>query len=109
MSSHSDSSGVEAESDPDHDNCEIPHQCLRESEEKARSDTVEETRDQSTDRANNALPLPSTGEEDGENDSIGSWEQVSQDGDEPSKPDPPRVLPLGLSRRSGFSSFDDYE
>lgn len=72
-------------------------------------DVAEDVHEESSSRRNSAAQEASTKVEEDDNDSISSWEKSSDVVDVSSAPDPPQVRPLGLSRRTGYSNFDDYE
>lgn len=80
-----------------------------ESKGRAQPDEDGNEHDPSTDRAENSLPFLGTGVEDQDDESIGSWENGSAKSSRPSTPVALPVRPLGLSRRTGWSDYDDYE
>lgn len=65
--------------------------------------------DPSTDGAKNSLSVLGTGVEDRDDESIGSWEKRSVKSSRPSTPLALPVRQLGLSRRTGWTDFNDYE
>lgn len=77
--------------------------------EKFISDQNANQHDESVDQTKITLHMPSILVDDYDNDSIRTWESVSDDKDTLSTPTMLPGRPLGLSRRSGYTSYDDYE
>lgn len=65
--------------------------------------------DQGTDGAKNSLPVLGTELDYRDDESIGSWEKGSVKSSRPTTPVALPVRRLGLSRRTGWTDYNDYE
>lgn len=82
-------------------------QILREQEEEHHE--TGSVHDKSTDGGKNALQADSIVVEKDDNDSVLSWAEASDCDEVPFTQVPLPVRPLGLSRRAGWSDYNDYE
>lgn len=102
MSEQSSLTDEERENDPhpDVDECDLKvHE----------SDQPGHPHDESTKEGDHAQQVPIDTVKEDDNESILSWENISDDEDACSAEPVLQVRPLGLSRRAGYSNFDDYE
>lgn len=95
------------ESDVDGSRHEKESQMMREVEEE-RHETGS-VHDKSTNGGKNAPQVDSIVVEKDDNDSVLSWAATSDGGEVPFTEATPPVRPLGLSRRAGWSDYNDYE
>lgn len=95
------------ESDVDGSRRDGESQMLREVEEEHHE--TGSVHDKSTGGGKNALQVDSVVVEKDDNDSVLSWAEASVDDEVPFTQATPPVRPLGLSRRAGWSDYNDYE
>lgn len=95
------------ESDIDGSRRDGEGQMLREVEEEHRE--TGSVHDKSTDGGKNALQVDGIVVEKDDNDSVLSWAEASVDDEVPLTQATPPVRSLGLSRRAGWSDYNDYE
>lgn len=97
--------------DSDHDSSTSgeSRQNFPEPKEMAQADEDGNKHDPSTDGAKNSPSVLGTGAEDRDDESLGSWEKGSVKSSRPSTPVALPVRPLGLSRRTGWTDYNDYE
>lgn len=95
------------ESDVDGSRHEGESQMLPELEEE--NHETGSVHDKSTDAGKNALQVDSVVVEKDDNDSVLSWAATSDGVELPFPEAVPPVRSLGLSRRAGWSDYNDYE
>lgn len=95
------------ESDVDGSRHERESQMLREVEEEHHE--TGSVHEKITDGGNNAPQVDDIVVEKDDNDSVLSWAEASDGVDVPFPEDIPPVRSLGLSRRAGWSDYNDYE
>lgn len=111
MSAYSSPSREDLGNDPDPDSFsreEFRRRC-RTAEKEYESGKVENVHGESNDKRNNASQVSHAVAGEDDSDSICSWEKEAVDTDISSTTKAPPMRPLGLSRRTGYTKYDDFE
>lgn len=111
MSAYPSPSREELENNPDTDPSEREEfrRRARVAEKGYESDKVGGLHGEGNDKRNNSSQVSNTVAEEDDNDSICSWEKDTDDTGISSTTKVPPVRPLGLSRRTGYTKYDDFE